>query len=58
MFDDWVRGKQAWKRATLSKLDYFMPIPSGVHEEISAFVKTLRTLYEGRGRGAHVYMRL
>ncbi|MEC7537678.1 MAG: TauD/TfdA family dioxygenase, partial [Pseudomonadota bacterium] len=43
MFDDWVRGKQAWKRATLSKLDYFMPIPSGVHEEISAFVKTLRT---------------
>lgn len=43
MFDDWVRGKQAWKRATLSKTDYFMPIPSDVQEEISAFVKTLRT---------------
>jgi|TARA_A100001037_G_scaffold304814_1_gene342883 alpha-ketoglutarate-dependent taurine dioxygenase len=42
IFDDWVRGKIAWKRATIDKSDYFVTIPSEVQNEISAFVDTLR----------------
>tara|TARA_Y100001960_G_scaffold293391_1_gene336369 strand:+ start:495 stop:1493 length:999 start_codon:yes stop_codon:yes gene_type:complete len=42
IFDDWVRGKIAWKRATIDKSDYFITIPSEVQNEISVFVDTLR----------------
>ena len=42
MFDDWVRGKIAWKSATIDKSDYFVPITSKVQNEICALVDTLR----------------
>ena len=42
MFDDWMRGKIAWKSETIDKSDYFVSIPSEVQNEISAFVDTLR----------------